>query len=184
MTTSSSARSNPEVNIGPTKILIHNEWLDSESGRTFETINPATGEVIAQLADADAADADLDEAIEGAHLALFSNQGQNCCAGSRLFVEEKIYDKFVERSVERSRRRKVGDPFDAETEQGPQVDQEQFDKVMSYIESGKEEGARLACGGGRVGKRGFFIVTVHGKRPYIPVLNLNLTLNLNPKCGE
>ena len=103
------------------------------------------------------ADADLDQAIEGAHFALFFNQGQCCCAGSRLFVEETAYDEFVERSATRARRRTVGDPFDPATEQGPQVDQDQYNKVMRYIESGKKEGARLVCGGGSVGDRGYFI---------------------------
>jgi aldehyde dehydrogenase (NAD+) len=103
------------------------------------------------------ADADLDQAIEGAHFALFFNQGQCCCAGSRLFVEEKAYDEFVERSAARARRRTVGDPFDPATEQGPQVDQDQYNKVMRYIESGRQDGARLVCGGGRVGDRGYFI---------------------------
>jgi aldehyde dehydrogenase (NAD+) len=102
-------------------------------------------------------DTNLDEAVEGAHLGIFSNQGQICCAGSRVFVEEKIYDQFVERSVARAQKRVVGDPFDPKTEQGPQVDQAQFDKVMDYIESGYSEGATLASGGKRVGDRGYFI---------------------------
>src|SRR6266852_988879 len=80
------------------------------------------------------ADADMDEAIEGAHFALFFNQGQCCCAGSRLYVEEKAYDEFVDRSVARAKKRTVGNPFDKNTEQGPQVDQDQFNKVMSYID--------------------------------------------------
>lgn len=103
------------------------------------------------------ADADMDQAIESAHFGLFFNQGQCCCAGSRLFVEERCYDEFVEKSVKRARERVVGDPFDSKTEQGPQVDKIQFDKVMNYIDSGKGEGARLMCGGNRVGDRGFFI---------------------------
>jgi aldehyde dehydrogenase (NAD+) len=103
------------------------------------------------------ADTDLDEAVEGAHMGLFVNQGQSCCSGSRVFVEAKIYDEFVERSVARAMKRRVGDPFDPKTEQGPQVDQSQFDKVMGYIESGRSEGATLACGGERVGDRGYFI---------------------------
>ncbi|MGA2579558.1 MAG: aldehyde dehydrogenase family protein [Bryobacteraceae bacterium] len=103
------------------------------------------------------ADADMDQAIEGAHFALFFNQGQCCCAGSRLFVEDKCYDEFVERSVARAKARKVGDPFDASTEQGPQVDQAQFDKVLNYIDAGKREGASLRCGGGRWGDRGYFV---------------------------
>ena len=103
------------------------------------------------------ADTDLDEAVEGAHFGLFFNHGQCCCAGSRVFVEEKIYDQFVEKSGARARKRTVGDPFDPKTEQGPQVDQIQFDKVMSYIESGRDQGAKLVCGGDRVGDRGYFI---------------------------
>ena len=103
------------------------------------------------------ADADMDEAIEGSHLALFFNHGQCCTAGSRLFVEEKCYDEFVERSVARVQRRTVGDPFDRNTEQGPQIDQAQLDKILSFIESGKREGASLLAGGKRVGDKGFFV---------------------------
>jgi aldehyde dehydrogenase (NAD+) len=103
------------------------------------------------------ADADMEQAIEGSHQALFFNQGQCCCAGSRLFVEEKAYDEFVDKSVARAKSRTVGNPFDKSTEQGPQVDQDQFNKVMGYIESGKEEKATLATGGHRVGDKGFFI---------------------------
>jgi aldehyde dehydrogenase (NAD+) len=103
------------------------------------------------------ADTDLDEAVEGAHFGLFFNHGQCCCAGSRVFVEEKIYDRFVEKSGARARKRTVGDPFNPGTEQGPQVDQAQFDKVMGFIDSGRSEGASLVCGGERVGNRGYFI---------------------------
>ncbi|MBZ5540592.1 MAG: aldehyde dehydrogenase family protein [Acidobacteriia bacterium] len=103
------------------------------------------------------ADADMDEAIEGSHQALFFNQGQCCCAGSRLFVEEKCYDEFVEKSVARAKKRTVGDPFDQTTEQGPQVDSDQFNKVMGYIEAGKQEKATLRTGGKRVGDKGYFI---------------------------
>ncbi len=103
------------------------------------------------------ADTDMDEAVEGAHFGLFFNHGQCCCAGSRVFVEEKIYDKFVEKSGVRATNRTVGDPFDPKTEQGPQVDEAQFEKVMSYIDSGRTEGAKLVCGGNRVGNKGYFI---------------------------
>src|SRR5580704_13645060 len=103
------------------------------------------------------ADTDLDEAVEGAHFGLFFNHGQCCCAGSRVFVEEKIYDQFVEKSGIRAQNRTVGDPFDPKTEQGPQVDDAQFEKVMSYIDSGRSEGAKLVCGGDRVGDKGYFI---------------------------
>ena len=103
------------------------------------------------------ADADLDDAVNGAFFGLFFNQGQCCCAGSRLYVEEKIHDEFVQRLVDRANRQRVGDPFNPETEQGPQVDKAQFDKIMSYIEAGKQEGAKLLTGGERVGSRGYFV---------------------------
>ncbi|MEY4179507.1 MAG: hypothetical protein RLY70_3081, partial [Planctomycetota bacterium] len=103
------------------------------------------------------ADADLDAAVEGSYFGLFFNQGQCCCAGSRLFVERSVHERFVERMLEKARGRRVGDPFDPATEQGPQVSDEQFEKVMSYIESGRRDGARLLCGGARVGERGYFI---------------------------
>ncbi|WP_306297094.1 aldehyde dehydrogenase family protein [Nostoc sp. C057] len=74
-----------------------------------------------------------------------------------MFVEEKCYDEFVARTVERARARVVGNPFDAKTEQGPQVDKDQFDRVMSYIESGMREGAEMLCGGNQVGDKGYFI---------------------------
>ena len=103
------------------------------------------------------ADADLDYAVEVSHEALFSNQGQCCSAGTRTFVEESIYDEFVKKSIEMARERELGDPFDSDVEQGPQIDQEQFDKIMDLIESGKKEGAKLGCGGNRFGDKGFFI---------------------------
>jgi aldehyde dehydrogenase (NAD+) len=103
------------------------------------------------------ADADMDAAVEGAHFALFFNQGQCCCAGSRTYVDEKCYDEFVEKSVARAQKRTVGDPLDPKTEQGPQVDSDQFSKVMGYIESGRSEGANLMCGGERAGDKGFFV---------------------------
>jgi aldehyde dehydrogenase (NAD+) len=103
------------------------------------------------------ADSDLDAAIEGSHFALFFNQGQCCCAGSRLFVEQKVHDEFVEKMVRKVKKTKVGDPFDPKTTQGPQVSQEQFDKIMDYIDVGKQSGATLATGGGRIGKQGYFV---------------------------
>jgi len=102
-------------------------------------------------------DVDLDEAVEGAHMGLFANLGQSCCAGSRVFVEETIYQQFTEKSIARAKKRIVGDPFDRRTELGPVVDQSQFDKVMGYIKLGLSEGATLACGGDRIGNRGYFI---------------------------
>ncbi|MEO6812153.1 MAG: aldehyde dehydrogenase family protein [Isosphaeraceae bacterium] len=103
------------------------------------------------------ADANLDAAVDGAILGLYLNQGQACCAGSRLFVQEPIYDEMIERLAKKVEARKVGDPFDPETEQGPQVDQPQYDKIMSYIDKGRSEGARLVTGGERHGDIGYFI---------------------------
>ncbi len=103
------------------------------------------------------ADADLDAAVEGAYFGLFFNQGQCCCAGSRLFVEEKVHEQFVEKVVKKAKSQKVGDPFDPDTTQGPQVSQEQFDRIMGYIDAGKKEGAQMLAGGNRVGNRGYFI---------------------------
>jgi aldehyde dehydrogenase (NAD+) len=103
------------------------------------------------------ADADLDAAIEGAFFGLFFNQGQCCCAGSRLFVESHIHDEFVDRMIKRVKKQKVGDPFDSATTQGPQVSQEQFDRVTSYIAKGLSEGAQCRIGGKRVGTKGYFI---------------------------
>jgi len=103
------------------------------------------------------ADADLDSAMAGAHAALYFNQGQCCCAGSRLFVEDKAYDRVVEGLASRNRTCRIGDPLDPETQQGPQVDQAQFDKVMHYVQQGKEEGAQCVTGGQRHGDRGYFV---------------------------
>jgi len=103
------------------------------------------------------ADCDLESAVEMSHFALFFNQGQCCCAGSRTYVEEKIYDEFVHRSVERTKRRKVGDPFDEHTEHGPQISHEQMVKILELIDSGKKGGAKLHVGGERHGDKGFFV---------------------------
>uniref|UniRef100_A0A673XBH8 aldehyde dehydrogenase (NAD(+)) n=1 Tax=Salmo trutta TaxID=8032 RepID=A0A673XBH8_SALTR len=99
-------------------------------------------------------DANMAEAVEQSHFALFFNQGQCCCAGSRTYVQDTIYDEFMERSVERAKSRVVGDPFNMKTEQGPQ---DQFKKILGYISSGKREGAKLMCGGGVAADRGYFI---------------------------
>ncbi len=103
------------------------------------------------------ADCDLDAAAAGAHFGLYFNQGQCCCAGSRVFVEDSIHDEFVERVAGMNQQRRVGDPLDPRTEQGPQVDKAQFEKIMSMIESGRREGANCVTGGQRHGDRGFFI---------------------------
>ncbi|KAM3706428.1 hypothetical protein ACJW31_03G151300 [Castanea mollissima] len=100
---------------------------------------------------------DVDKAVELAHFALFFNQGQCCCAGSRTFVHESIYDKFVEKAKQRALKHSVGDPFKEGTEQGPQIDTEQFNKILKYIKSGVECGATLESGGERLGDKGYYI---------------------------
>lgn len=102
-------------------------------------------------------DADLNQAVELAHHALFFNHGQCCAAGSRLYVHEDIYDEFVALSAERARNKKVGDPFAADTEQGPQVDEDQLKKILKYVDLGRQQGARLIAGGHRFGSKGYFV---------------------------
>jgi len=103
------------------------------------------------------ADADQNAAVEGALLGLYLNQGQCCCAGSRLFVQDSVYDGFLEKLATRVSARKLGDPFDPATEQGPQVDKAQFDKILSYIDKGRDQGARCVTGGERHGEKGYYI---------------------------
>lgn len=101
-------------------------------------------------------DADIDLAVEKVHFGLFFNHGQCCCAASRVFVHESIYDEFVEKSVKKASERSVGDPF-GEVDQGPQVDKLQFDRIMGYINEGRNSGLTLAAGGGRKFDKGYFV---------------------------
>ncbi|KAL3454379.1 aldehyde dehydrogenase [Aspergillus insuetus] len=102
-------------------------------------------------------DADIDNAISWSNFGIFFNHGQCCCAGSRILVQEGIYDKFVERFKERAAKNKLGNPFEQDTFQGPQVSQLQFDRIMEYINHGKQGGATVAVGGDRHGDEGYFI---------------------------
>ncbi len=134
---------------GLTAKIIMREAADTLKRLTFELGGKSPNIVFA--------DADLDAAAAGAEFGLFFNQGQCCCAGSRLFVEESIHDEFVERIVQRAQQRVLGNPFDVETNQGPQIDQAQLDKIMSYIDRGQAQGANCVTGGRRYGRRGFFV---------------------------
>jgi aldehyde dehydrogenase (NAD+) len=102
------------------------------------------------------ADANIDKAVEDTHFGLFFNQGQVCSASSRIFVHEDVYEEFVLKSVARAKKRTVGDPF-GDVEQGPQISEEQFDKILGYIKHGKKDGAKLQCGGERHGASGYYI---------------------------
>jgi aldehyde dehydrogenase (NAD+) len=93
------------------------------------------------------ADANLDQAVNGAMMGIFFNQGQVCCAGSRLFVEEKVKDEFLGRFKEKADKIKVGDPMDKETLMGPQVSMEQLNKIKSYVGIARAEGATVFTGG-------------------------------------
>ena len=108
---------------------------------------PATLELGGKSANLYFDDCKWDMAIDGLQLGILFNQGQVCCAGSRVFVQEGIYDKFVEAAVKAFNNVNVGDPLDPNTQMGAQVDQGQLRKIMSYVNLAKEEGATIACGG-------------------------------------
>ena len=108
---------------------------------------PATLELGGKSANIYFDDCKWDMAIDGLQLGILFNQGQVCCAGSRVFVQESIYDKFVEAAVKAFNNVNVGDPLDPNTQMGAQVDQGQLRKIMSYVNLAKEEGATIACGG-------------------------------------
>lgn len=93
------------------------------------------------------ADADIDLAVQGAVTAIFFNQGEVCCAGSRLYIDDRVHDEFIEKFSRVAKAIKVGDPLDAATQMGAQVSLEQHEKVIGYIESGVKAGAKIAAGG-------------------------------------
>jgi betaine-aldehyde dehydrogenase len=97
------------------------------------------------------ADADFETAVDYALFGIYANAGQVCSAGSRLILERSLHDRFVERLVERAQKIRVGDGFDPQTEMGPIISPLHLERVETYIESGKEEGAALLCGGNRLG---------------------------------
>jgi phenylacetaldehyde dehydrogenase len=103
------------------------------------------------------ADADLEVAIPGAASAVFFNHGQCCCAGSRLYVEKKVFDKVVDGISEQAKRIKLGSGMDPATEMGPLVSAEQFQRVSGYLESGRSQGAKTVVGGHRAGTKGYFV---------------------------
>lgn len=102
-------------------------------------------------------DADIDMAVKGAQAAIFYNKGEVCTAGSRLFVEDKVYDEAVEKLAKRAGKMVQGDPLDDETRYGPQNNKKQFETTMGYIAKGKEEGAKLVAGGERMQDKGYYV---------------------------
>jgi len=103
------------------------------------------------------ADADLDEAVSGAIRGIFFNQGEVCCAGSRLFIERKVHDEFLDKFQKRAESVIVGDPLDPKTQMGAQVSKAQFDRILGFIETGKKEGGRLVTGGKPAASKGYFL---------------------------
>ncbi len=100
---------------------------------------------------------DLDAAINGAASAIFFNHGQCCCAGSRLMVERDVFDAVVSGVAAAAKKIKLGPGLNADTEMGPLVSREQLQRVTSYMNQGKQEGACYVTGGGRKGAEGYFV---------------------------
>jgi betaine-aldehyde dehydrogenase len=103
------------------------------------------------------ADADLEQAAARSPMSVFANAGQDCCARSRVFVERRVFDEFVDRFVAATRAIVVGDPADDRTQVGPLAFPEQLKKVQGYLDSARGDGRRFACGGARVGDAGYFV---------------------------
>src|SRR5918992_2625596 len=114
------------------------------------------------------ADADIEQAVNGAMMGIFFNQGQVCCAGSRLFLDARVKDEFLDRFKEKAGRVKVGDPMDKNTNMGPQVSEEQLNRIKSYVDIATAEGAQVLAGGcppqleGDFQKGFFFQPTIFG----------------------
>ncbi len=108
---------------------------------------PATLELGGKSANIIFEDCNWDMAVDGVQLGILFNQGQVCCAGSRVFVQESIYDKFVAELVDAFQKVNVGDPLNPETQMGSQVNKRQAEKILSYVKIAQEEGATIACGG-------------------------------------
>jgi len=103
------------------------------------------------------ADANIENAIQGAASAIFFNHGQCCCAGSRLFVEQKVYDQVVAGLTKAANSIKLGRGLDDTTQMGPMVSKEQHVKVLNYVESGKKQGAKAVAGGEKGADKGYFV---------------------------
>lgn len=119
-----------------------------------EKLIPATLELGGKSANIFFEDCDWEMAMDGVQLGILFNQGQVCCAGSRVFVQESIYDKFVEEAVKRFNQVKVGLPWEEDTQMGSQINKGQMEKILSYVEVGRSEGAAVLCGGVQVRESG------------------------------
>jgi acyl-CoA reductase-like NAD-dependent aldehyde dehydrogenase len=153
--------------------LQHHKGLDklaftgsTEVGREVgisaaKNLIPSTLELGGKSANVFFSDADMDIALEGIQLGILFNQGQVCSAGSRIFVQEDFYDEFIGKAVAAFEKVKVGNPLDPSTQMGAQVSEQQLKKILSYIEIGKNEGAKVATGGERLvegdASKGYFM---------------------------
>lgn len=132
-----------------------------------EKLIPSTLELGGKSANIFFEDCNWEMAMDGLQLGILFNQGQVCCAGSRVFVQESIYDKFVKEAVKRFQRVKVGVPWEQDVQMGSQINERQLEKILNYIEIGKKEGAQVLCGGERIreddlGKGAFMQPTLLG----------------------
>ncbi len=146
-------------------ILEHNGFRklaftgSTEVGRSValaaaEKLIPATLELGGKSANIFFEDCDWEMAMDGIQLGILFNQGQVCCAGSRVFVQESIYDKFVEEAVKRFNQVKVGLPLEDDTQMGSQVNNGQLKKILGYVDIAKSEGATVLCGGEKLSENG------------------------------
>lgn len=118
---------------------------------------PATLELGGKSANIVFEDAQIDKAIDGALMGILFNQGQVCCAGSRLFIQRSIYDQFLEKLKEKFESVRVGDPLDPNTQMGAQINEKQLKQILGYVDIAKEEGARVLTGGQRASDQGAFL---------------------------
>ena len=112
-----------------------------------EKLIPATLELGGKSANIILDDADIEKALEGAQLGILFNQGQVCCAGSRIFVQEGIYDEFIKKLIKKFENIKIGNPLDPTTVMGSQIDARQVKTILDYVEIAKQEGGVILTGG-------------------------------------
>lgn len=141
--------------------LIHHDGLDklaftgsTRIGREVgiqaaKKLIPATLELGGKSANVFFDDCDMEQALDGVQLGILFNQGQVCCAGSRIFVQEGIYDEFVAKAVEKFKNIKIGNPLDKDTVMGSQINEKQVETIQKYVDIGVAEGAKIAAGGKR-----------------------------------
>jgi aldehyde dehydrogenase (NAD+) len=128
--------------------------MESSASSNLKKLQLELGGKSAQIV---CADAKLKEAAYWACGGIFNNHGQSCNAGSRILVQEDVFDEFLELFIAEAKKIVIGDPFAEDTFQGPQINKSQFEKILNYVKIGQEEGAKLALGGKRWGDKGYYI---------------------------